>query len=155
MKTKKKNVITDVIEEAFSDGASMFGGAKGGGAGTFSYNQTAGARTWAPQSPIHRSSTSDDHGYNIKDIGDEEAEFAHKAPKKRPFPLETVHDSLVDAWIQLQNAETQIKTASKYNAALKSNKEKKALLQYIQKRLKGIKITIKSISADLDRVSLS
>lgn len=153
---KSKNIVTEVIEEAFSDGASIFGGARGGGAGTFSYSQTAGARTWAPQSPIHRSSTAgEDHSYGVKDIGEEEEQFAHKAPKKRPFPLETVHDSLVDAFIQLKNVESQLKTCSKYNAALKGHKDKKAILDHVQRKVKGLQVMLKSVSADIDRISLS
>lgn len=152
----KNNKLDDLIEEAFSDGASIFGGAKGGGAGTFSYAQVAGARTWAPQSPSKRSSTSDSYGYNIKDIAEEEEEFNHPAPRKRPFPMETIHDHLVQSYLFLTNAEAQMRSALKYNAALvDTNKDKKALLGHLHRKLKTVQYMIKNISEDLDRVSLA
>jgi hypothetical protein len=163
MKAKKTNRLDELLEESLSEltegsmdaGGTLFGGAAYGGSGTFSYSQIAGAKTWAPKSPAHRTGTTDPQGYNVKDIGDEEAEFAHKAPKQRPFPLETINDFLASAYLQLCNAEMQLKTCEKHNAALKANKEKKALLTHLRKKTAGLKIMIKNMSEDLDRISFS
>jgi hypothetical protein len=152
---KKPNKIDNLIEETMDAGGSLFGGAAYGGSGTFSYTQQAGAKTWAPRSTASRVSTSDPEGYNIKDIGDEEHLLYHQAPKKRPFPLETINDFLAQAYLQLCNAEIQLKTCNKYNAVLDANKEKKALLKHLHKKTIVLKTMIKNMTDDLDRLSFS
>ena len=152
---KKNNTINEILEEAMDAGGTIFGGAGGGGSGTFSYVQQAGAKTWAPRSPKGRASTGDPQGYNVKDIGDDEAMFNHKAPKKRPFPLDTINDFLVDAYIQMCNAEAQLKYCKKYNAIFDANKEKKVLLDHLHKKSTAMKTMIKTMSTDLDKLSFS
>ncbi len=151
----KKNKLDDLLEETMDAGGTLFGGAAYGGSGTFSYAQQAGAKTWAPRSSAARSSTSDPEGYNVKDIGDEEHLFHHQAPKKRPFPLETINDFLAQAYLQLCNAEAQLKTCNKYNAVLDANKEKKALLKHLHKKSIALKTMIKNMAEDLDRISFT
>jgi len=137
-------------------GGTIFGGAGGGGSGTFSYSQQAGAKTYSPGgSPKHRVSTSDPNGYNVKDIGDEEHMFAHHAPRKRPFPLDTVTDYLAVAYLNLCSVEIQLKTADKHNSLIADNSEKKALLQHLRKKAKSIKMMLKNMSGDLDKLSFS
>ena len=152
---KKKQPLNDIIEETMDAGGSLFGGAAYGGAGTFSYAQQSGAKTWAPNSPKFRTSTSDPQGYNVKDIGDEEHLLAHRSPKKLPFPLETINDFLVNAYIQLCNAESQLKTCVKFNAILETNKEKKVLLKYLHRKASALKKMLKNMSEDLDRIAFS
>lgn len=149
---KDKNKINDILEEAMDAGGALFGGAAYGGAGTFSYAQQAGAKTWSPRSPHARSTTADPQGYNVKDIGDEEHLFKHQAPKRKPFPLETINDHMAQAYIQLCNAESQLKTCQKYNSVLKANKEKRALIQHLHKKTIAVKTMIKNIAEDLDRL---
>ena len=151
----KKNKLDNLLEETMDAGGTLFGGAAYGGSGTFSYAQQAGAKTWAPRSAAARSSTSDPEGYNVKDIGDEEHLFHHQAPKKRPFPLETINDFLAQAYLQMCNAEAQLKTCDKYNAVLNSNKEKKALLKHLHKKSIALKTMIKNMAEDLDRISFT
>ncbi len=136
-------------------GGSLFGGSAYGGSGTFSYSQQAGAKTWAPRSPAMRSTTADPQGYNVKDIGDDEHMFHHQAPKKRPFPLETINDNLANAFIALCNAESQLKTCEKYNAVIDGNKEKKALLKHLHRKTIALKTMIKNMADDLDRLAFS
>ena len=152
---KKKNKLDEILEETMDAGGTLFGGAAYGGSGTFSYAQQAGAKTWAPRSTASRSTGADPQGYNVKDIGDEEQMFHHKAPKKRPFPLETINDYLAQAYLQLCNAESQLKTCNKYNSVMELNMEKKALLKHLHKKAKALKIMIKSMADDLDRISFS
>ena len=151
---KPQNKIDDLIGEAMDSGGSLFGGAAGGGSGTFSYSQQAGAKTWSPRG-ITKSTGADPQGYNVKDIGDEEALFHHKAPEKRPFPLENINEFFAEAFLQLCNAEIQLKTCSRYNAVLDSNKEKKALLKHLHRKTIALKTMIKNMTADLDRISFS
>lgn len=151
----KNKPLDNILEEAMDAGGPMFGGAAYGGSGTFSYSQQAGAKTWSPRSPAMRSTTADPQGYNVKDIGDDEAQFKHPAPKKRPFPLETINEFFAQAYIQLSNAEIQLRTCNKYNAVLETNKEKKALLAHLYKKTIAIKLMIKNMAEDLDRISFS
>lgn len=150
-----KDKLDDILEEAMDAGGSLFGGAAYGGSGTFSYAQQAGAKTWSPRSPVSRSTTADPQGYNVKDIGDDEHMFHHQAPKKRPFPLETINEYLAQAYLSLCNAEIQLKTCVKYNAVLEANKEKKALLKHLHRKTLAMKTMIKNMADDLDRVSFS
>lgn len=151
MKDKiQKRKIGSLIEEAMAAGGTIFGGAGGGGSGTFSYIQHAGAKTWAP-SPRTRSANT----FNIKDIGDEEHLFKHQSPKKRPFPMEDINEYLVQAYLQLSNAESQMKTCDKYNAMLINNKEKRELLRHTYKKTKAVKELIRKISLDLDKIIFS
>lgn len=151
----KNNEFDELLNEAMDAGGTLFGGAGGGGSGTFSYTQQAGAKTWSPRSPRGRMSTSDPQGYNVKDIADDEHIFKHQAPKKRPFPLETINDFYADAFLQLANAEIQLKTCDKHNALLASTPEKKALIKHLYEKTKAIKIMIKKLAEDLDRVTYS
>jgi hypothetical protein len=155
MKQKTNKILDSMLSEAMDAGATLFGGAGGGGSGTFSYTQMAGAKTWAPKSQSTRSTTADPQGYNVKDIGDEEAAFHHMAPKKRPFPLETIHDFLAEAYIQLTNAEMQLKACNKYNTVMELNMEKKALLKHLHRKTIAMKTMIKNMGEDLDRISFS
>jgi hypothetical protein len=81
--------------------------------------------------------------------------FKHKAPKKRPFPLDTINDFFAQAFIMLSNAEEQLKTCDRYNSVLETNKEKKALLKHLHRKTIAIKGMIKHIAEDLDRISFS
>lgn len=155
MKKDKEKVIDSVIEEAMDAGGPMFGGAAYGGSGTFSYAQQAGAKTWAPRSTANNKTGADPQGFNVKDIAEDEEMFKHPAPKKRPFPLETINDFLAQAYLQLCNAEIQLKTCSKYNAVLVTNPEKKNLLKHLRKKTVAIKTMIKGMAEDLDRISFS
>ncbi len=156
MKKKQTNQILDeLLEEAMDAGGTLFGGAAYGGPGTFSYAQQAGTKTWSPRSPEKRIPTSDPQGHNVKDIGDEEHLFKHQAPKKMPFPLDTINEYIVEAYLQLCNAESQLKTCKKYNALLTANKEKKVLIAHLHKKVAAIKIMLRNISEDLDKIAFS
>ncbi len=157
MKKSKNQVIEESIDEIlneFAPGSSLYGGAAGGpGAG--SYTQTAGAKTWAPKSPPFRRQTGGPSDYGIKDIADDDAEFAKTARYRKPYPLETIDDHLVSAYVYACNAEVQIANCIKYNAVIADSKEKKALLSHLLRKIKGVKEIIKSITEDLDRITLS
>ena len=155
MKQNNDKILDTILAEAMDAGGTLFGGAAYGGSGTFSYSQQAGAKTWAPKSQSTRSTTADPQGYNVKDIGDDEAAFHHMAPKKRPFPLETINDFLVDAYIQLTNAEIQLKTCKKYNSVMELSMEKKALLKHLHRKTIAMKTMLKNMGEDLDRISFS
>jgi hypothetical protein len=159
MKKPKKitnRILDEVLEEGSMDaGGTIFGGAAYGGSGTFSYSQQAGAKTWSPRSPQQRISTSDPQGYNVKDIGDEEAMFKHMAPKKMPFPLEGINEFIAMAYIQLCNIENQLKTCKTYSTVLRANKEKKALIAHLHRKSKAIKIMLMNMSEDLDKIAFS
>ena len=155
MKKPKNKQLDGIIEEAMDSGGSLFGGAAYGGSGTFSYAQQAGAKTWAPHSPVSRSSTADPQGYNVKDIGDDEHMFHHQAPKKRPFPLENINEFLAQAFLHLCNAETQLKICDKYNSVLEANKEKRILLRHLHRKTIAMKTMLKNMADDLDKISFS
>ena len=154
-KKGNNDILDEIIEETMDAGGTLFGGAAYGGSGTFSYAQQAGAKTWSPKSPGGRVSTSEPQGYNVKDIGDEEHMFAHQSPKKRPFPLETIGDFLANAYLELFNSVPQLKTCDKFNSVLNADKEKKALLKHLHKKARAIKIMLKNMAEDLDKVSFS
>lgn len=143
------------LDESIGAGGSLFGGAPGGGAGTFSYTQIAGAKTWAPQPRTNKSTSTDPQGFNVKDIGDDEHMFHHQAPRKRPYPLETIHDFLVNAYIQLANAESQVSTCLKQNAIMSTDMEKKAELSQILDKIKSVEGIVKEISLQLDGVTFT
>ena len=155
MKKPKNKILNEFLEEAMDAGGALFGGAAYGGSGTFSYAQQAGAKTWSPRSPAMRSTTADPQGYNVKDIGDDEHMFHHQAPKKRPFPLETINEFLAQAFLNLSNAESQLKTCDNYNTVLELNKEKKALLKHLHRKTLALKTMIKNMADDLDKLSFS
>jgi len=158
MKKSKPSALDEAVEEIlseFAQGGPMFGGAAGGGSGKLSYTQTAGAKTWSPGSPPYRRQTGGASDYNVKDIADDDRDFFKTGKTRKPFPLETIDDHLVNSYIMMCNAEIQINNCIKYNAVLASNKEKKALLSHLLKKVKGIKEMIKSVVEDLDRITLS
>lgn len=155
----KNNLFLDCIEEhlneAWGGGGSVYGGAAGGGAGTFSYTQTAGAKTWSPGSPPFRGMTGTPGGLNTKDLGEESEQFAKQAGQNRPYPVDQIYDHLVQGFISLQNARHQLNTSIKYNSVLDDEPAKKAALKAAEKQLQSIEKMIVRISAQIDRVTLS
>lgn len=154
-RNKKAELLSELIEEAWGAGGSVYGGAQGGSPGKFSYTQTAGAKTWSPGSPPFRGMTGSPGGLNTKDLGEESEEFAKQAGKNYPFPIDLIFDHLVDAYISLDNAKAQLNTASKYNKVLTNEKEKKVLLDHQIEKIEQIRMMIQNISRDIDRLTLS
>jgi hypothetical protein len=156
MKNKKNN-FAELVEEAIGSdgGSSMFGGAGGGGGGTFSANGQKGAKTWSHQSPPSRGMTGIPNADEMMGIISSEEEEAHKAPKRKPFPLETIDDSLVSAFIILGNAEVQMKNCIRYNALINGKKDKKKTLEFLKDKIKAIRQMLQGISEELDRITLS
>ena len=93
-------------------------------------------------------------GLNTKDLGEESEDFAKTAGKNLPFPLDQVFDHLVDAYVSLENAKSQLATALKYNKVLTKEKEKKALLDHSSKKLDQLSDVIKNVSYDIDRLTM-
>jgi len=166
MSKSKQNIleesVEEVVNEAWGGGGSTFGGAPGGGSGSFRWNSKGGAETrqsghksTTPGSPPYRGMTGSPGGINIQDIAQESEEFAKEAGKNKPFPLDLVNEHLVEAFIRLANAEIQLKSACKYNKVLTKDKEKKAVLEHCYKKVKVIREMIKSVSQDFDRITLS
>jgi len=146
-KSTQNNVFTSVIEE-------VFGGASGGGSGSFTYAQQTGAMSWNNRpSPAHRASTSDSLGYNIKDIAEED-EVAHEAPKVKPFPLDNIDELLVDAYLALCATNEQLKMCIKSNGAINTedNKEAKKTLKKQYTKIEQLKEEIKKVSSQIDIV---
>ena len=108
-----------------------------------------------PGSPPFRGMTGSPGGINVQDIAAENEEIAKLAGKNKMFPLEGVNENLADAYIQLTNAEIQLKSCVKYNKVLTKDEEKKLVLENCFKKVKVIKEMIKSISQDFDRITLS
>ena len=158
MSKKKDKLFEDcceeVLKEAWGAGGSTFGGAGGGSDGSFSYTQAAGAKTWSPGSPPHRGMTGSPGGLNTKDLGEESEEFAKQAGRNLPFPLDLVHDGLVQAFIGLENSKAQLHTCVKYNKIFTTQEEKKALLDFQMKKLETIQKMIEEVSSDIDRATL-
>lgn len=143
-------LLKDVLEEA--DGSSIFGGAPGGGSGKFSYAQTAGAKTWAPSSPVHRKSTSDSLSYGVKNIADEESDKAQTAGLVRPYPLETLNEHLVESYLQLGQAKILLDNCLQYNTIVINDAEKKAILQHLTTKIEKVREMVKGIAEEIDRV---
>lgn len=158
MKMKNKtNVFKELIEEAIGSdgGSSMFGGGGGGGGGSFGTNSQKGAKSWSHQSPASRSMTGGPTSDELTGIISAEEDEAHQAPKRKPFPLETIDDSLVSAFIMLGNAEVQMKNCLRYNAFINTKKDKQKTLEFLKDKVKAIRIMIQGISEELDRITLS
>ena len=161
-KTLFNEAADEVVEESWGDGGSTFGGAPGGGAGSFNWASRLGApqsqtgsKPWQPGSPPFRGMTGSPGGINVQDIAKESEEFAKQAGKNKMYPLENVNELLVDAMLSLTDAETQLHSCVKFNKVLTTNPEKKALLEHCFKKVGAIKEMIRSISADFDRITLS
>ena len=146
--SNKFNIIEKLIEEAF-------GGANGGGSGTFSWASQTGAKTWAPKSPAARGTTTTPTPDELTGIIQQEEEEAQQAPPRKPYPLETIDDSLVQAFVQLGISESLLKTCIKYNAVITSKKEKKKVLEFLADKVSAIRQMIKSVSEELDRINIS
>lgn len=153
-KKKTPSVLNQAIEESMNAGGTLFGGAAYGGSGTFSYTQTAGAKTWSPRSPISRATTSDPQGFNVKDIGDDEHIKAQAAGDHLPYPIDQVSDHLAQAFIHMSHVESLIKTCLKYNTVMSHRLDKKALLSHLHKKSKALKLMAQNMSSDLDKLTL-
>ncbi len=151
---KKK---TNLIEEAMGSdaGSSMFGGAGGGGGGTFSHTGQKGAMTKGGGSPPYRSMTGVPNAPELTGILAAEEEEAHKAPKRKPFPLETIDEDLVQAYIVLGNAESKMKQCVRYNSVINSKKDKRATLNFLKDKISAIRKMIQNIALELDQINLS
>lgn len=158
-KAKKKSIFEkasdEVIEESFGNGGSAFGGASGGGSGRFSHTSKNSFKTWSPGSPPFRGMTGSPGGLNTIDIAQESEEFAKEAGKNRLFPLEQIDEHLAEAYINMHNTEVKLKSCIKYNTVLTNNPEKKVLLDHLLKKTEAVKLMIKGIAEDLDRITLS
>jgi len=146
--SKNKHILLDVIEESF-------GGASGGGAGTFAWAQQTGAMDWRNNktSPRNRNSTSDSLGYNVKDISEEEEEFTHPAPKLKPFPLDNIATSLVNSFIALSEANMDIKICLKNNVLVSDHTDANKILNKQFNQIEKIKNAIKKVSLEMDTVT--
>jgi hypothetical protein len=149
---KEKNKFEELINEAF-------GGTPFKGGGTFSFNSQTGAKTWSHQSPPSRGTTTAPTAHEIEDgmtgIIQSEEEEAHMAPKVKPFPLENIDENLINAFIALGNAETQMRNCLKFNALLDGKKQKKKVLEFLHSKVKALRLMIKEISEDLERITIS
>jgi hypothetical protein len=155
-KRNKNNIVEELITELTSDaGSSMFGGAKYGGAGSFAHGSQVGAKSWGGGSPRNRGTTTAPRADELTGIVSAEEEEAHHAPKRKPFPLETIDDSLISAYIVLGNAVSQMKNCLRYNAYINTKKNKKASLKFLHDKVVGMREMIKRISEDLDKINLS
>ncbi len=152
-----KSILQESLEEVITEdwnGAGIGGtGANTRGRGV-PQSQT-GSKPWQPGSPPFRGMTGSPGGINVQDIAAENEEIAKLAGKNKMFPLEGVNENLADAYIQLTNAEIQLKSCVKYNKVLTKDEEKKLVLENCFKKVKVIKEMIKSISQDFDRITLS
>lgn len=149
------NAADEVIEEAWGGGGSTFGGAPAGSPGKFTHTSRSGGKEWHGGSPVARGMTGGPEGFNIKDIAHESEEFAKEAGKNKMYPLETINEYLVNAYLELANAEGQLHSCVKYNKVLTKDEEKKALLAHCYKKVQVVREMIKGLSADIDRVTLS
>jgi hypothetical protein len=157
-------VVDEVLEESFGGGGSAFGGAPGGGSGTFSWtsrlkapqHQSGSPKTHQPGSPPYRGMTGSPGGLNIQDIAQESEAIAKAAGKlPKPYPLDQVNEFLVNAFLELSNAESQLTSCVKYNKVLTDQEEKKIILDHCLKKVQATKELIKAISKDFDRITLS
>jgi len=152
MKTKKSNAFEELISEAF-------GGTPFKGGGTFSHASQTGAKTWSHKSPAARGTTTAPTSHEIESgmtgIIQAEEEEAHMAPAVRPFPLENIDENLVKAFLFLGNAEIQMKNCLQFNALIDGKKEKKKVLEFLHQKVKALRIMIKEISEDLEKITIS
>lgn len=161
--SKRKNVLDstmdEVLEEAWSGGGSMFGGAPGGGSGSFQAGVTAGSasKTGGGGSPRHRSITgsSAPGEFNTQDISIENEMLAATAGNNKPYPLETIYESLVKAFIEMGNVEHQLHACIKYNSVLTDSPEKKVLIKRCEKEAAAIRIMIKKMGESIDTITVS
>ena len=145
---KKSNSFVELIKEAF-------GGTPFKGGGTFSNASQTGSKTWAHQSSPFRNMTGGPNSSELYGIIQAEEEETHHAPPVKPFPLETIDENLVKAFLQLGNAQIQLKNCLKYNSYINTKPEKKAFLEFLHDKIMGIRGMIKDISEELDRINLS
>ena len=107
------------------------------------------------ESPPFRATTGTPGGLNIQDIAQESEEFAKEAGNNRIYPLEQIDEHLSDAYINMHNTEIKLESCVKFSAVLTKDKEKKVLLEHLLKKTKAVKLMIKSIANDLDKITLS
>jgi len=151
-KTTKPNLFEESVKEVVSE---AFGGTPMKGSGTFSWGSQTGSKTWAHQSPQYRSMTGGPTSSELFGIIAAEEEETHKAPPRKPYPLETVDDELVKAFLALGNVESQLRSCAKFNAVITSKKSKQKVLEFLHDKVKGIRVMIKNVSEELDRINLS
>jgi len=161
---KESNIVEEALNEAnttggggsmATGGGSMFGGAKYGGSGTFSGMSHTKAKSWAPQSPPSRGTTTSPTASDLTGIMQAEEEEAHQAPPLKAYPLGMIDDNLVQAFIFLSNAISLMTTCLKKNVVITTSKEKKKSLELIRSKALAMKDMLREISDDLTGIDLS
>lgn len=163
MAKQKSNLIEECADELLGEGISLFAnqgqmeyGASGGGGGSFSHSGGKNSpQHWHHKSPTARHMTGEPTPDELTGIVQAEEEEAHHAPKIRPYPLETITDQLVQAYLNLGIVEVQLKNCITHNAFIKDKKEKKKVLEFLKDKTGAIKEMIKSMSEELDRITVS
>jgi hypothetical protein len=136
--------------------SEAFGGANGGGAGTFAYAQMSGAKSWVNTKPPphNRAQTGGGGDYNIQDIAQEEERTTHIAPKIKPYPLDQIDEYFVNAFLALSQAESLLKHCLGINANISSDVNKTKLLNAQTDTIKEIKNSIKNITFNIDKLMI-
>lgn len=146
---KKRNIVEEaLLSEGFGEGSAKTMG------GTFHWGSQTGAQTWHHKSPRFRATTAAPTPDELLGITQAEEEEAHQAPPRKPYPMETIDENLVNAFLSLGNAEAQMKYAVKYNAFLLKEKEKRAHLEYLYEMVQQIRKMIREVAEDVDRITL-
>lgn len=154
-----RNIFDKVTDELLEEsGGSLFGGAQGyGGTGSMGSNMTSttAGRTAGGGSPQSRQITGTAVDLNVKDISIENEILGQTGGNNLPFPLQTVYDSLVTAFIELENAKGQLDAAKTYNAAIAGRPDKKELIAKNIKKVRAIQNLIQEVGKDIDQVTVS
>lgn len=136
MNQPKSKTFQDHFKEVIEEGAPLIG-----------YPSTTGGATWSP------SSNKSTYAYNKGAEWIAQAEDdAGKAPKRIPFPLETVNERLADAFASLESVATQLSQAISINPVL-SELQKDFLEQQLQ-AVKKMGLSIQEMMANVERVTL-
>lgn len=153
----KPNIVEEIIQEGLSLGGNN--GGPGNGYGSSKGNSgVTGSKTWSGTNHggagvPYKNLTALPHPDEMAGVLGAEEDM-HKAPKVKPFPLETLNDHFSEAFILLGNAEALLKSSIKYNAAVSAKPEKKAVLKYQLKKVKAIRRMIEQMAVELDEITI-
>ena len=114
------------------------------------------AQTWNPNvaSPPYKGMTGST-GNGLGNMSREEQNLPNDGdiPTNLPFPLGNITEYLANVYIELLKAETSIKTCIDQNVVVTG--ERRSLLQNQLKAINEVKVQIKEISKNIERLSLN
>jgi len=119
-------------------------------------SQQGSAQTWNPSisSPPYKGMTGA-AGYGTQNLLSDEQELTKDCDisVNLPFPLGNINEYLANIYIDLSKTETSIKSCIEQNAVVTG--EKRKFLEAQLKEIRDIKVQIKEVSKNIEKLSLN